>query len=102
MKSDTIFCKIKGMKDHFGRTGGKGMYTLLIAEDERDLREAILRSVDWKSAGFEVVGAAETAPRRSKMVEQFEPDLVMTDIKMPILSGLELPRAYARYAPPHR
>ena len=36
------------------------MYTLLIAEDERDLREAILRSVDWKSAGFEVVEAADT------------------------------------------
>ena len=90
MKSDTIFCKIKGMKDHFGRTGGKGMYTLLIAEDERDLREAILRSVDWKSAGFEVVGAAENGAEALEMVEQFEPDLVMTDIKMPILSGLEL------------
>ena len=66
------------------------MYTLLIAEDERDLREAILRSVDWKSAGFEVVGAAENGAEALEMVEQFEPDLVMTDIKMPILSGLEL------------
>ena len=65
------------------------MYTLLIAEDERDLREAILRSVDWKSAGFEVVGAAENGAEALEMVEQFEPDLVMTDI-MPILSGLEL------------
>lgn len=66
------------------------MYTLLIAEDERDLREAILRSVDWNSVGFEVVGAAENGAEALEMVEQLEPDLVMTDIKMPILSGLEL------------
>jgi DNA-binding NarL/FixJ family response regulator len=35
------------------------MYTIVIADDEAELRQALIRRIDWKEVGFEVVGEAE-------------------------------------------
>lgn len=66
------------------------MYTVVVADDEEELRHAIVTRVDWRSAGFEVVGEAENGIEALELVERLEPDLVITDIKMPHLSGLDL------------
>lgn len=68
------------------------MYTLVIADDEEELRKAIVKMVDWKSIGFEVVGQAENGIEALELVERLEPDLLLTDIKMPFVSGIELAR----------
>ena len=65
-------------------------YTVLVVDDEEAQRRALIEKVDWQSAGFRVVGDAENGIDALELVEQLEPDLVMTDIKMPLMTGLEL------------
>ncbi len=65
-------------------------YTVLVVEDEFEQRRAIIERVNWEAAGFEVVGEAENGVEALDLIESLEPDLVLTDIKMPMLSGLEL------------
>ncbi|MBO4946130.1 MAG: response regulator [Lachnospiraceae bacterium] len=68
------------------------MYTLIIADDEYELRQALIRTVDWESIGFQVIGEAENGVEALELVEKLEPDLLLTDIKMPFLTGIELAR----------
>ncbi len=68
------------------------MYTMLIADDENELRHAIVRTINWSEIGFRIVGEAENGIEALELVEQLEPDLLLTDIKMPFLSGIELAR----------
>ena len=65
-------------------------YTVLVVEDEYELRRAVVERVDWAAAGFEVIGDAENGVEALDLVETLEPDLILTDIKMPMISGLEL------------
>ena len=65
-------------------------YTVLVVEDEFEQRRAIIERVNWDAAGFEVVGEAENGVEALDLIETLEPDLILTDIRMPMLSGLEL------------
>ena len=68
------------------------MYTVVVADDEEEIRRALIRKVDWEEIGFVVVGEAENGAEALEMVELLEPDLLLTDIKMPFISGIELAR----------
>lgn len=65
-------------------------YTVLVVDDEQEQRRALVERVDWLSAGFEVIGEAENGVEALDMLESLEPDLILTDIRMPMISGLEL------------
>lgn len=58
-------------------------YTVLVVDDEENQRRALIEKVDWARAGFEVIGEAENGVEALPLVEMLEPDLVMTDIRMP-------------------
>ena len=75
------------------------MYTVVVADDEEELRRAIVRRIDWESAGFRVVGEAENGVEALELVEKMEPDLLLTDIKMPFISGIELARQVREIRP---
>ena len=75
------------------------MYTIVVADDEEELRRALIRRVDWESAGFSVVGEAENGVEALELVEKYEPDLLLTDIRMPFLSGIELARQVREMRP---
>lgn len=75
------------------------MYTVVVADDEKELRQALIRKVDWGSAGFTVIGEAENGAEALELVEQLEPDLLLTDIRMPFLSGIELARQVREVRP---
>lgn len=66
------------------------MYSVLVVDDEIRQREAVIGNVEWQRAGFEVVGGAENGIEALDLLEKLEPDLVLTDIKMPLMTGLEL------------
>lgn len=66
------------------------MIKLLIVDDERFIRETIASIIDWKSLGVEVIGQAADGIEAYNIILDEYPDIVMTDIKMPGLSGLEL------------
>ena len=65
-------------------------YTVLVVDDEHDQRHALVERVNWEAAGFTVVGEAENGVEALDLVETLEPDLILTDIKMPMITGLEL------------
>ena len=75
------------------------MYTAVVADDEQELREALVRNVDWDGAGFSVVGSAENGVEALELVEACKPDLLLTDIRMPFLSGIELARQVREIRP---
>lgn len=75
------------------------MYTIVVADDEEELRKALIRKVDWESIGFSVVGEAENGVEALELVEKYEPDLLLTDIRMPFISGIELARQVREIRP---
>lgn len=66
------------------------MYKAIIVDDEKWIVEGIKVGVEWGSYGFEVVGSAENGQEALTLIEQLKPDVVFTDIKMPLMNGLEL------------
>ena len=69
-----------------------GLYTVLLVDDEPEIREGIIRKIDWNSYGFEIIGSAENGQDALELAEQRQPDVVMTDVMMPFMDGLELGR----------
>lgn len=65
-------------------------YTVLLVDDEEDVIQVIMKKVDWESIGFSVIGYAVNGVKALEMVEEFQPDVVMTDIKMPYMDGIVL------------
>lgn len=75
------------------------MYTVIVADDEEEIRRSLIRKVDWQSIGFEVVGEAENGVEAMELVEKLEPDLLLTDVRMPFISGIELARRVREIRP---
>ncbi|MEG1004540.1 response regulator [Clostridium sp.] len=66
------------------------LYKVLIVDDEEEIRQGIIRKIDWEKYGFKIVGDAENGKDALEKLEKLQPDIVMTDIKMPFMNGLEL------------
>jgi two-component system response regulator YesN len=66
------------------------MYKVFLVEDEVVAREGIRDNVDWKSAGFEFCGEAPDGEMALPLIEATHPDVLITDIKMPFMDGLQL------------
>ena len=65
-------------------------YRILLADDEEEVRKAIIRKIDWESLGFLVAGDADNGEEALEKIEQLKPDVIMTDIRMPYMDGLTL------------
>ncbi len=68
------------------------MYKVLIVEDELPVRDAIISIINWEELGYEVVYAAEDGQDALNYLEDHAIDLMITDIYMPFVDGLELVR----------
>lgn len=66
------------------------MYKLILVDDEEEVREGIIQKIKWQQYGFELVGQAENGREALELTEKFNPDVVITDIKMPFMDGLQL------------
>ncbi len=66
------------------------MIKLLIVDDEPLVQIGIKSMLNWADYGIEVCGTAMNGQAALSMIEEFAPELVITDIKMPILNGLDL------------
>jgi two-component system response regulator YesN len=69
------------------------MYRLLIVDDEDDIRRGLAEFFPWGEIGFEVAGTAENGRQAFEIVEAGGVDVVLTDIRMPLMSGIELAKA---------
>ena len=66
--------------------------TVLLVDDEQLMIDEMKTQIDWKAHGFRVIAAAHNGKRALEYYKRFHPDLVVTDIVMPIMDGLELTR----------
>lgn len=65
-------------------------YTILLVDDETAVREGIRSRTPWEKYNFEVIGEAGNGIEALEMVTELRPDVVITDIRMPYLDGMEL------------
>ncbi|TWT24237.1 response regulator transcription factor [Planomicrobium sp. CPCC 101110] len=65
---------------------------VLIVDDEMLIRQGIINYIDWESEGFQIVGEASNGKEAMLMIEQYHPHIVVTDIVMPIMDGIDLVR----------
>lgn len=66
------------------------MIKVFIVEDETVIREGIKRRIDWEANGLCLVGEAGDGELAYPMIQETKPDLLITDIMMPFMDGLEL------------
>lgn len=69
------------------------MYSIILVDDETQVRQTIISRIPWDSLGFEIIGEAENGLEAIDLINEKLPDLVITDIRMPYLDGLELIKA---------
>lgn len=63
---------------------------LILVEDEEIIRRVLLHTIDWLSLGCTVAGEAENGDKALELVRKVHPDIIITDICMPGMSGIEL------------
>ena len=66
------------------------MIKVFLVEDEKIIRKSIKNNVKWEENGFEFAGEAPDGEMALPMIEKLHPDIVITDIKMTFMDGLEL------------
>jgi len=77
----------------------KHLLKIFLVEDELVIRENIKKSIDWELYGFELCGDAGDGELALPMIIKLQPDIVITDIKMPFMDGLKLARAIKKEMP---
>ncbi len=66
------------------------MIKVFLVEDETIIRQGIRNNIDWGAHGLELVGEAEDGEYAYPMILKSRPDILLTDVKMPFMDGLEL------------
>lgn len=72
---------------------------VFLVEDEIIMREGIRNNIDWEKEGFEFVGEASDGELAYPLIQDLKPDILITDIRMPFMDGLELSRRVKKEIP---
>ena len=75
------------------------MIKVFLVEDEFVIREGIKKNIDWEGHGYEFVGEASDGELAFPMIKKLKPDIVITDIRMPFMNGLELSKLIKKEMP---
>ncbi len=75
------------------------MYRAIIVDDEPEIRNGIIDLVDFEKYGFKIVGSAENGIDGLELAEELKPDLVITDVRMPFMDGLEMAKQIREILP---
>ena len=75
------------------------MIKVFLVEDEIVMREGIKKNIPWESEGFEFVGDASDGELAYPLIQKSKPDILITDIKMPFMDGIELSRLVKKDMP---
>ena len=72
------------------------MYRLVVVDDEAIVRKGLRNLIDWDSLDCQIVYEAADGQEMLERLDTVKPDIVLTDIKMPRIDGLELCQGYGR------
>ena len=75
------------------------MYSVFLVDDEPIVLEGISSKINWEEAGFSFAGEATDGEIALSMIHELKPDILITDIKMPFMDGLELSAAIKKTQP---
>ncbi|MFC4810718.1 response regulator [Paenibacillus sp. GCM10023250] len=75
------------------------MYKAMLVDDEQWVVANLRSAVDWARFGFEIVGTETHSPTARERIRELRPDVVIVDIRMPEISGLELIKQCREYRP---
>jgi two-component system response regulator YesN len=75
------------------------MITMLLVEDESFERKSLATCVDWELIGVALVGEAVNGSQGLAKTLELKPDIVLTDVKMPVMNGIEMSRRIRQAAP---
>lgn len=78
------------------------MYSVFLVEDEIVIRDGVKNSFPWEQYGFAYVGDAADGEMALPLIKQTKPDVLITDIRMPFMDGIELSRMVKRELPDTR
>ncbi len=68
----------------------KNLFKILIVDDEFIIRQGIKHLLDWEAHGYEIIGEASNGKEALEIIEEVTPDIILTDIVMPVMDGIEL------------
>ena len=66
------------------------MCKILIVDDEEIILDGLKRNIPWAENGFDIVGQASNGEKGMALVRELQPDIIISDIRMPVLGGLEM------------
>ena len=66
------------------------MYKVIVVEDENMVRKGIILTIDWSALNCVIVGDAANGEEGAELVKRLKPDIVVTDVKMPRMDGVEM------------
>ena len=73
------------------------MMKVFLVEDEVIIRNGIKNNIPWEKEGFEFAGEASDGELAWPLIKNTKPDILITDIKMPFMNGLELSELARRH-----
>ena len=75
------------------------MYKVFFVDDEASMRAGIRESIDWDESGFTLAGEAPDGEMALSLMQEIMPDILITDIRMPFMDGIELSRQAKKIMP---
>lgn len=69
------------------------MDKVLIVDDEYLVRLGLSETIDWNSLGYELIGTAQNGAVGLEMARALKPDLIISDVRMPVMDGLDMAKA---------
>lgn len=81
---------------------GNNVLKVVIVDDEKIAIEDLTSLFDWKGNGYVVDGVYNNGKRAFEAIQKAIPDIVITDVKMPVMNGIELIRAMKQHNIPSK
>ena len=78
---------------------GTTKYSVIVAEDEILLLDHLAEKIEACAPDFKVAGKAQTGDEAYRLVKEHNPDLLITDIRMPVMNGIELLKNVYNHCP---